>query len=294
MRHSPLNAALCETTDWECSLSILLNQNTKIVQRKNDIRSVARRLNTLYVKAVEESVIAIGEQLTKAKDDYESAGDRYHEIMEKDGYPVQPSDEAMDIIGEQAEHYYDAQMLEDQLLSLSEMKIISLFKSFEIVQKELINVAFENVNTRELYLWENVKSFFNSKNISYGRLSGYDNINQLRIVNNNIKHSHVIDGEVNRLGIKEFKDLDVFTYESLDKFYSRVSGSVGAFLETLSETIINHLFGYDDDRLCEMVEELSQTMNKQTMLKLAKLLEEKADTLSKESKFVRHWMSSFT
>ncbi|EOW6614243.1 hypothetical protein ACOZZ1_002031 [Vibrio fluvialis] len=275
-------------------MSILLNQNNKLEQRKNDIRNVAKRLNTLFVKAIEESVIAIGGQLNKAKDDYESAGERYREIMESEDYPVQPSDEAMDIVGEQAEHYYDAQMLEDQLLSLSEMKIISLFKSFEIVQKELINVAFENVNTRELYLWENVKSLFNSKNINYGRLSGYENINQLRIVNNNIKHSHVIDGEVNRLGIKEFKGSDVFTYESLDKFYSRVSGGVEAFLETLSESIINHLFGYDDNRLCEMVEELSQTMNKQTMLKLAKLLEEKSETLSKESKFVRHWMSSFT
>ncbi|WP_125563643.1 hypothetical protein [Pseudoalteromonas rubra] len=270
---------------------MLLDHNMKLSQKKSEILAVARRFDAVYGQAAQESIGTIKSQLIEAKEKLEMSSSQYHEIMEREGYPMQPSEDAMELVGRQAEYYYDTHILEEQLLSLVEMKVVSLFKNFEIVQKELISISYEQVNTRDLCLWDNVKAFFNSNGIHYGRIKGYDFVNQLRIVNNNIKHSSLIDAETQKMKIKEFQGLESFTYQSLDSFYNRIFKKTGEFLVALAESVVENLYDYDDRRLNEIVDEYAETMNVDTLKKLAKLLDGKAQKLSQGSKLPRHWLS---
>ena len=98
------------------------------------------------------------------------------------------SQEEMDSFSDYMNLDHTISLLKERLLALMEMQVISLYKDYEIAQKELVSSAYLSVNKRDMYLWENVKAFFNSKGVIFGRITGYDYVNQLRIVNNNIKH----------------------------------------------------------------------------------------------------------
>jgi hypothetical protein len=77
----------------------------------------------------------------------------------------------------------------EHIYALLEMKIIYAFKDVEINTKFLLNAAYSKNTSHEFYKWERLLDFLKEKSIEAGQLKGYQPVNELRLVNNCIKHS---------------------------------------------------------------------------------------------------------
>jgi hypothetical protein len=167
----------------------------------------------------------------------------------------------------------DIDYLEDKLLALIEMNIVYVYKDFEINLKKLISASY-NVNAKEFYKWENVANFLKSKNIKITDLIGFEEINQLRIVNNSVKHStSIIDEKVKK--ISEFVELKYMRHNELIQFYKRTKDFPFKFLCSLSTEIYKDLYEFNDNRLSKIAELYALRMDKETAQKFIELLNTK-------------------
>ena len=137
--------------------------------------------------------------------------------------------------------------LNDEIIALTEMKIIYAFKFFETKLKRLLIASMEIVSTKEWRSWEAIKSFLETKNIGVEGLNGHNEINQFREVNNAIKHS---DDYNERLkNIPEFSSPEMDTFHSLQEFYNRVKNAPTDFLHDLCSAISSELYDFDLDKI---------------------------------------------
>ncbi|PSW44166.1 hypothetical protein, partial [Photobacterium kishitanii] len=171
------------------------------------------------------------------------------------------------LIDSLSEYEFEIKFAKDKLKSLIEMKIINLYKTYEILQKELIALAFPKQEEKNFYQWQNVRNLMDEHNIMFVQISEYPFINQLRMVNNNIKHSSIIDSNIKK-SICEFKEQNEFTYESLDAFYKRVSCKVKLFLKSFSIELLNYLYFFPDDRIESIADIYSDRMDTSEIRKL--------------------------
>lgn len=270
----------------------IFSHNWNFRLKKIGISSVAQQFDIFFEDAVKVSIEEIRKkievqrvELTTSYERLAVAQDEQDSSEEENQYDMIPSYEVQEHFSDVADYEHEISLLNEKLLALMEMQVISLYKNYEIAQKELVSTAYENINVRDLYLWDNVKAFFNSKEINFGRIKGYDHINQLRIVNNNIKHSSKIDVEVHKLNLKCFEDLIYFTADSLEVFYKRVSTEVPKFLVTLSDLIIKDLYEYDDKRLESIAKSYTEKMDKATLKRLSQAIDNQVSKLPKGSMF---------
>lgn len=183
------------------------------------------------------------------------------------------SPEKIDLHSSLGEAYNNAVAFEYQLLAIKEMKIVSLYKNVETLLKEMIVVASPAENKSDLFKWDNMKTFFRLKGINFTNLPGYEFVNQLRLVNNNIKHSSEISSEIHRQGIIEFKNEDELTAANLDDFYNRIKVHIKPFLKSVADGIYSNLFEFDDSRIEMIAKEYAQVMDDSTLLRLSKAIE---------------------
>ena len=129
----------------------------------------------------------------------------------------------------------------EQIYTLVEMQVIYSFKQLEMVLKNLVTLAFNNIDKKALFNWEKLKKECNSRNVRLSEADHYIQVNQLRVVNNAIKHSSKITKEVNDLSIPEFRGFEYFSYDSLSHFYKRVKGVLREFLLSFACKLVNAL-----------------------------------------------------
>jgi len=180
-----------------------------------------------------------------------------HEVVEETGRPIQQD---IDIYMHQADIKYDIYWLEEQLKAMAEMKIVYLFKSLEITMKKLVETAYPQTKTNRFYRWENFKTFFKNKDISLHEITGYEEVVELRKVNNNIKHKPEINESVKK--IEGFNNEKFFHFNSLNDFYNRIKLSVDHFLEILSSEVIDELFEFPESRIETLASEYHERMDK--------------------------------
>ncbi len=168
-------------------------------------------------------------------------------------------------------------MLEEKLLAISKMRIVHAYIHFEIHLKQLIRLCyseFENINKTPLNRWDLIKAFLKSKDIILQEISNYDQINQLRLLNNVIKHSG--DSTHKTItGFSEFKNKKTFTHTDLNQFYTRIEYSGSNFLKSLVNQINRDLFEFDDLKLETISGRLSKRMSNETIDKLIEKLDTK-------------------
>lgn len=165
----------------------------------------------------------------------------------------------------------DNRYLEEELTALFEIKIIYSYKHLEINLKQLIGLAYPNEKTGKFYKWENLIQFFASKNIEVSKIKEYKGINQLRIVNNAIKHSgRISDQSIN--SILEFTGKTEFYYEDLERFYLRVNKLPLNFLNSLKNKILNDVFDFPNNRIKTIAKSFRQRMTKEQTARLSKEL----------------------
>jgi len=166
---------------------------------------------------------------------------------------------------DQDEYYFqlDTIFLEDKLSALSEMNIVYAYKEFEINLKKLIGAAY-GMDTREFYKWESIISFLKSKNIKPSELNGFQEINDLRKVNNHIKHSnsHEINDKIK--SIAEFRELKYLRHYELTDFFNRIKNFSYTFLYSISTEIYMNLYEFDSNRLKQIARLFAVRMDKNT------------------------------
>ena len=181
---------------------------------------------------------------------------------------VPTDNEAMDEVGRLlGEQFWATQHLN----TLSEMKIVYLFKCVEIAMKSLIRTAYPKTNTKDFYKWESMSSFLKTFNINVSTLRGYLEVNELRKVNNNIKHTDVVSDEVKI--IKEFKDKGEFEFDDLEHFHDRVKVKSEEFIKDLGVAILVDLYTFDNGRIESIAKEYKNRMDADQLRKLVQILQ---------------------
>ncbi len=156
--------------------------------------------------------------------------------------------------------------LEKELLAIAEMKIIYAYKHFETHLKYLLKASYRDVKDNELFKWEFVKDYLKTKKILPSEIDCFQEINELRELNNSIKHSMDIINNKTRI-IKEFSNKAKLTYLDFVNFYNRIESCSYKFIFSLCEKIENDLYEYDNERLQKIAEEYALRMDKRTIEK---------------------------
>lgn len=148
---------------------------------------------------------------------------------------------------------------ESQLYSIYEMKIIYLFKSLEINLKKLLSITYA-IDTSKRYDWKMLMEILTSKGIDFSKIKCHQQIENIRKVNNFLKHStQAISSEVEK--IKEFKDLTSIQYEDLEKFYNNMKKFPQKWIQDLGDKIYSELYTFDNNRLKIMAQSIAVRMN---------------------------------
>lgn len=218
-------------------------------------RNIIRSLD-IEIKSTNAQLSAIKEQI---KDINESETCSYNEIS--------------DLYGDMAQFDLQIELLESQKALCTETEIINLFRSIEISIKKIINIAYDNVNTSDLYKWDSMITFFKAKDIDIKKIPSYAAVNELRIINNDLKHQ----GEISIIAkrIAEFKSSSNYTYENLSAFSNRIQSAPSKFLIELGKGVIADRFEYTDIKLETMAENYRKIMDTATIEKFAQILSEK-------------------
>jgi len=183
----------------------------------------------------------------------ETNPERYKELEEQaERYEI-------NILRQRHEYFIDISYVQEELITLVEMKIIYAFKFLEVNIKTLIKAVFSIKSTKEFYRWHVLEKYLNGQNIDIQNLKGYKEISQLRTVNNSLKHSEELDVKLN--SIEEFKKSTNLTYESLESFYSRIKESPNVFLQNLISAIYDELYVFNTQKIASMSESLVLRMD---------------------------------
>ena len=147
------------------------------------------------------------------------------------------------------------------------MKIIYAYKHFEISLKFMTKASYKNFEDNQMFKWENLINFLKNKNIDIKQIEKYKDINELREANNAIKHSSIVKS---RIPINEFKNIEIITYKEILLFYKRIENSTFDFFISLNDLIWKDLYEFDEERLEKIVEKISERMEPEIAIKLAR------------------------
>lgn len=135
---------------------------------------------------------------------------------------VEPPLTSMDYIGAISENdsakFYET-ILDEELIAIHEMQIIYSFKQIEISLKQFLLLLDPRIDLKSVQRWDAIKNEFKKHNILLGSVAHYSSLNELREVNNALKHSYKISDNVKKLKIKQFNEMEYFTHSSLSEFY---------------------------------------------------------------------------
>lgn len=156
---------------------------------------------------------------------------------------------------------WDIDWNNEHIFAFNEMRIIYLFKHLEIGIKSLIQFAYPNTNTKDFYRWDNILVFFKGKGINLPGVGGYLETDQLRKLNNQLKHSGELTDELKKL--PEFSG-HFYGSGNLEMFYFRVKPKIIDFQKALCNAIVKELFEFDEKRLEDLSNSFYERMDKNT------------------------------
>ena len=169
------------------------------------------------------------------------------------------------------DYYIENVYIEEEITALLEVKIIYAFKHFEINLKKLIKAAYDDKNFDKNYKWESIRQYLFLKNIEIKNVDNYTEVNQLREINNAIKHSeNYFENNDLKNKIPEFKNKEP-SIRDLYKFYNRIKKSPNVFLQSLCSKIYEDLYDFTEDKIEKIAESIAIRMD----YKDAKILIEK-------------------
>lgn len=144
-------------------------------------------------------------------------------------------------VDEYMNHLYEVGTLR-VISALYELKIIYLYKYFEIRLKELSSVSFKKWPTdREVFRWDDIIKFYLSNDIVLKNFNNYQSVFDLGRVNNSLKHmGNKISKKIRN--IPEFRGTEFIEFGHLQAFYERVNEAPKDFIKELAFVISSKIF----------------------------------------------------
>ncbi|PKG85593.1 hypothetical protein CXF85_02020 [Colwellia sp. 75C3] len=245
----------------------------QFIFKRNALTEIAKQIDFTYEEAIKPREVEIEKKIAELTNDEQKLLADFSDLEPVEGDHMYPTNDQLGIYHDQADIQHTISILDGQMISMKEMQIVYLYKNIEILLKEIIRTAFPGEDKRDLFAWDNMKYFFKLKKIEFTSIKEFEYVNQLRIVNNNIKHSSEIGTEIQKKGINEFKGLCEFNFNSLTEFYNRVKTHIEPFLDNVVVNVNLHLFEFCDERIDNIVKDYAQHMDEETLLRLSKALE---------------------
>lgn len=189
--------------------------------------------------------------IEKLHSEFEIAKTEYQEAVEKED-----NDEFSDVPYIIDEIF----SIQDRLLSIYEMIIVNDYKEFELVLKKLLKASLE-LEEKDFRSFDNLKPILNSKGIRFTEVNNYNDINDLRKVNNHIKHTKINEIPNELKSILEFRNVDKLSYLELLQFHQRVKGLRYGFIFDLKEKIFSYLYDFDENRIENIASRMLKRMD---------------------------------
>ena len=191
---------------------IRLNKQSK----KHALDTFSFNYNNKFDRPIDKLINSLTEesdQISKKYQYYEKLqnekSEEYWELLDR----FNGSDLNLDMV--MMDHIQDLMYLEDEIIAICETKIIYGFKHFEISLKKLLGIAFGKNDQTKRLKWHELISFFKQKKIDISKLDGYEEINQMRIVNNVLKHSNEnIDDQISHF--PEFRNKEILRFKNIN------------------------------------------------------------------------------
>lgn len=98
-------------------------------------------------------------------------------------------------------HEEDHYFLEEAEKLSTELAIVALYKKIEITTKSTVFIAYPDIPSKDLFQIKKMKKALKAKNIDINQLSHYASMDEIRCLNNVIKHGGLVDGELARYPI---------------------------------------------------------------------------------------------
>ena len=241
------------------------------LNRMNEIPKNIQEILNQSINKLDRPVDEVISELKKDRDKEYSDFEYWFGLESSDPEHYNEIDEIANRTGhsleiQMREHIESALYVEDELLALLEMKIIYAFKHLEINIKKMI-FHFYNELPNSKPKWHEMIDFLKKKNISINEIKEYKEVNQLRLVNNSLKHSHQsVDKSLTE--IEEFKNGSIQNFESLESFYERVVESPSMFFCDLLDKVDKEVNDFNEMKIKKIAEKATNRMNKKTAEKL--------------------------
>jgi len=116
----------------------------------------------------------------------------------KDARGIAPGSVAYEILGSYFEDQVD---LAEATSDLShKFAVVALYSRVEIHTKRMCEIAIEAVNRSDLFRWKSLKKVLLRNSIDLTKVACYSEVNQLRCLNNAIKHGETVSEELEEAG----------------------------------------------------------------------------------------------
>lgn len=145
---------------------------------------------------------------------------------------------AVEALAAEGELEHFNEIKEIQLLALYEMKTLYLYKEIEIKLKTIISIEYQK-NPKKLSSLNQIDLCFQKQGVLIDKLKGYQQVDNLRKVANDLKHSLQINQSKN---IPEFKGRSEFNAPSLQRFMESKLYELEVFFEELNKMIKNESY----------------------------------------------------
>jgi len=243
---------------WEKREMNKMGLDTFLMYKENVLDSPIDNL----IESLKTQLIAANSEYQKLMKLEQSNPKEYMELEEKENLKGTSLQSAI------MNYFQEIIYLEDELFVLFEMKIIYAFKFLEINIKQLLSAAYEDNFIKRQFRWESISQFLNSKNILIKDLNDYENIDQLRNVNNSFKHSDKVIDQ-NTKNIKEFQNKDTLNFIDLESFYNRVKKSPNIFLSSLVSNVFKDLYSFPHEKIFAIAKSFALRMGKKDAIEFS-------------------------
>ena len=131
-------------------------------RKERELRNVIGRFNFWFEDAVTPRIADIAKEIEDLREKIQEIQHGINEYVEnsmefdENGRPSEPYLEFFSELGGLA---YEIDFFSEQRLSIEEMKLVCLYKDFEILMKEIIALSFPDAGVKELFKWDNIKTF---------------------------------------------------------------------------------------------------------------------------------------
>lgn len=116
-----------------------------------------------------------------------------------------------------------------------ELAIIALYKKIEITTKKILKITYPEIDRKKLYKFQELKKTLKDKEIDIENLNYYLAMDELRCLNNSIKHSGEVSNELAKYaGWNENERID-----NLQEAYKRLAPKCNDYINELLNQFIN-------------------------------------------------------